>query len=227
MCKLLVEYYQHADLRLIRCIVKNEHSDNDRFHSDVEKWINHQIEKLSSEKYADCWEVWEDRKYLAGVKGAPCTTELKKVVRQKVEREWWPDYQSFGFSYDESARADLFARNNPEIKLARILEAHQITKNDCAVLVKGAGIRLPIMYEQGFKNNNCICCVKAGSPAYWARCRYFYPTEFKRMCELSRRLGVRLAKLKGRRIFIDEIPIDYEYGQIDRSKPIKCGIGCG
>jgi hypothetical protein len=64
------------------------------------------------------------------------------------------------------------------------------------------------MYGLGFHNNNCIPCVKAQSPSYWALVRKEFPAEFNRMVELSRRLNVRLCKIKGERRFIDEIPLD-------------------
>lgn len=71
------------------------------------------------------------------------------------------------------------------------------------------GIEPPIMYGLGFQNNNCIPCVKATSPSYWALVRKQFPGEFDRMAKLSRELGCRLTRIKGERRFIDEIPADH------------------
>ena len=65
-------------------------------------------------------------------------------------------------------------------------------------------------HELGFHNANCIPCVKATGPKYWALIRQHYPEQFNRMAKLSRELGVRLCQYKGRRIFIDELPANYK-----------------
>ena len=226
MSKLLFDLYPTDEIRIVRCMVANEHPDNDRFHADIERWIGHDIERISSQEYADCWEVWEKRAYMAGIKGAPCTIEMKKVPRWNLEREWCPDYQAFGFSSDEKKRADRFEENNPDVRLLRPLEEAGITKPMCAEWILGAGIALPEMYKMGFSNNNCRCCVKATSIVYWARSRHYFPVEFGRTAELSRRLGVRLTRLHGKRIFIDEIPVDFDWQRKDRSAPVECGVLC-
>lgn len=225
--RLTTLLYPNDDVRIVRCVVANEHPDNDRFHADVEKWIGRPIERHASTEFADCWEVWEKRRYLSGVKGAPCTAAMKKAVRWDLEREWSPDFHVFGFSYDEQKRANDFLAQNPEVRLLRPLEDAKITKPMCAQMIEGAGIEPGAMYKLGFKNNNCICCVKATSLAYWARCRHYFPAEFARMAELSRRIGCRLTRLKGKRIFIDEIPVDYDWQKKDHSKAVECGVLCG
>jgi hypothetical protein len=75
-------------------------------------------------------------------------------------------------------------------------------------MVQNAGIALPSMYALGFHNNNCIPCVKATSPAYWALVRKSFPAEFARMAKLSRELNVRLCRIAGEREFIDKIPLE-------------------
>ena len=226
MSKLLVDQYPDDDVRIVRCVVDNEHPDNDRFHADVEKWIGRKIERIASTEFKDCWDVWETRKYLSGIKGAPCTGAMKKVPRWTLEREWFPDFQAFGFSSDEAIRSVKFTNNNPEMKLLNPLIDARITKPMCAALIEGAGITLPIMYQLGFLNNNCICCVKATSIVYWARCRHYFPEIFWRMAELSRRIGCRLTRLKGKRIFIDEIPADFDWQKKERGKQAECGVLC-
>ena len=59
-----------------------EHPDNRRFFSDVEKWIGKAIKVLKSPTYSDIYDVFYKTRWLVGVGGARCTTELKKNVRR-------------------------------------------------------------------------------------------------------------------------------------------------
>jgi len=90
--------------------------------------------------------------------------------------------------------------------------------------VRAAGIDIPVMYTLGFDNNNCIGCPKGGA-GYWNMIRRHFPDVFARMCELSRRLGVRLIKLGGIRIFLDELPEDV--GRQKDEPIINCSAFCG
>ena len=83
-----------------------------------------------------------------------------------------------------------------------------LLKEHCLDMVQRAGIALPPLYALGFRNNNCIPCVKAQSPAYWALVRREFPEKFDRMAKLSRELGVTLCRIDGERRFIDEVPFD-------------------
>ena len=82
------------------------------------------------------------------------------------------------------------------------------------------------MYELGFKNNNCMGCVRASSPTYWARVMLNFPAYFTSMCELSRRLNSKLITLAGERIYLDELPEDVDYSAVDLDEEIECGILC-
>ena len=62
------------------CLTGSEHPDNERFATDCERWFGRPIVRLKSERYADTWDVWTRRRYLAGIDGALCTTELKIMV---------------------------------------------------------------------------------------------------------------------------------------------------
>jgi len=223
--KLVLDQYPEHEVAIARCVVPNEHEDNERFHDECEEWFQRPILRLRAKDYADCWEVWEKRKYISGVKGAPCTIEMKKAVRWQFEKDWKPTHQAFGFSSDETHRADRFRDQNPDVRLLTPLIDAGLSKPDCARLVEGAGIKPGVMYSLGFSNNNCICCAKATSIVYWARNRALFPEQFNRMAELSRRLGCKLTRLKGTRIYIDEIPDDINWRKKDRDTQ-ECGILC-
>lgn len=99
--------------------------------------------------------------------------------------------------------------NYPELSLMFPLIERGITKAACLAMIDRAGYQLPAMYRLGFQNNNCIPCVKATSPNYWALVRKRFPAQFERMAKLSRELDVRLCRIDGERRFIDEIPEDW------------------
>src|SRR5580693_9049410 len=56
---------------------KSESEDNPRFMADVEKWLHARIEVIRSDKFATVDEVFEKTGYMAGIKGARCTVEMK------------------------------------------------------------------------------------------------------------------------------------------------------
>jgi hypothetical protein len=64
---------------------------------------------------------------------------------------------------------------------------------------------LPLIYSLGYPNANCIGCVKSQSPTYWNLVRKTFPDVFEERAIQSRRIGCKLVKLKGKRIYLDEL----------------------
>ncbi len=192
----------------VYCETGAEHLDNGRFLADCERWFGRPVERLRNEKYRDTWHVWQKERYLSGIAGAKCTVELK--VKPRLEFQRPTDIHVFGYTSDgaDRARADRLRENYPELTIETPLIERGLNKAACLDMVQRAGIALPPMYAMGFHNNNCIPCVKAQSPAYWALVRKCFPEEFERMAKLSRELKVRLCKISGERRYIDEIPAD-------------------
>jgi hypothetical protein len=190
----------------VYCETGAEHPDNERFLEECETWFGCYVTRIKSEKYSDTWAVWEKRRYLAGIDGAPCTVELKVAPRLAFQRP--SDIHVFGYTADgpDVERASRLRSTYPEMRIKTPLIERGITKSACLEMVVRAGIKLPVMYAMGFHNNNCIPCVKATSPSYWALVRKQFPAHFARMAKLSRDLDVRLCRLNNDRAFIDEIP---------------------
>lgn len=194
----------------VYCETGSEHPDNERFIADCEKWFGQPIVRIRSDKYASTWDVWEKRRWLAGIDGALCTDELKKQPRFAYQRP--TDAHVFGYTADaaDQARFNRFRANFPELRSVRApLIERGIDKAGCLGFLQSAGIALPVMYALGFHNNNCIPCPKATSPDYWSAMRKHFPAEFDRMAKLSRDLDVRLTRIANERRFIDEIPADW------------------
>jgi len=216
---------KYPDAVVARCIVTNEHQDNDRFAADCEAWFGRPILNLRSAEYADCWEVWEKRRYLNGIAGAPCTLEMKKRPRQDFEREFDPQAQAFGFTVEEQRRADRFRKQNPEVRLLTPLIDAGLSKADCMGMLDRAGIALPAMYSLGFANNNCRGCVKARSPGYWSLVRREFPDDFARMATLSRDIGWTPCRAgDDTPIWLDEL--DPAWPAQDDSPDIECSLLC-
>ena len=219
----LKEKSKYDEFIVACCVVKNEHVDNERFLNDCEKWFDYPILRLKSDKYDDAWDVWEKTRFLVGPYGARCTTELKKKVRQKFQK--MSDVQIFGFTSEEAHRAKRFEEQNPEVKLNTPLIDLGISKNDCLDILYGAGIEIPTMYKLGYKNNNCIGCVKGGK-GYWAKIKRDFPEIFDRMAKLERTLDASILKDKNGRLFLDEFDVT-KYKNIQDDMDFQCGLWCG
>jgi hypothetical protein len=222
--KTVEKYGQNNNILIVNNPVKEEHEDNQRFLKDVEKWIGLPIiQALNTEiNTISAYDVWEKRKYMSGVKGAPCTSLLKKQARYEFELKHDIDYHVLGFSVDEKHRHERFVKYERENVLPVLID-EGLTKEDCFKIVELAGIELPYIYKLGYPNANCIGCVKSSSPSYWNLVREKHPEVFEERAEQSRRIKCKLVKVKGKRIFLDELPEDAKGGKI---KSYECGIFC-
>jgi PP-loop superfamily ATP-utilizing enzyme len=224
--KLAISKYGKNRCEIVYTDTSSEHEDNRRFLKDCEKWFGKSVTTLKSEKYSNIWDVFEKTRYLVGPRGARCTTELKKVLRHDFQRV--DDIQVFGFDAGEDKRAERFRINNPEVTLETPLIDKGLTKSACLALLRKVGIKEPAIYSLGYKNANCIGCVK-GQAGYWNKIRVDFPEVFKRMAIVERKLNVAINKSyagdgKRKRVFLDELPEDM--GRYSSEPSIECGLLC-
>lgn len=218
----IIENSGKLPIIVVRCLVKEEHPDNDRFALDCEKWFGLKITNLANEKYdGSIYEVFKKRGYISGIKGAPCTLLLKKHVRQNFELP--TDKHIFGYCAEEQSRWDGFLDAN-NIKASSPLIERGLEHPDCLAMIQKANIELPVMYKLGYQHNNCIGCVKASGQGYWNKIRKDFPNSFDRMVKESRRLGVRIIRVGEERKFLDEIEVGA--GNYKEEPEIQCGIFC-
>lgn len=224
--KTIELYGKYNTIKVVNNPIKEEHEDNQRFLHDVEEWIGQKIEYAINPKFPDasCETVWQERRFMSGVFGAPCTLHLKRNARQVYEIKNPTDYIVLGFTADEAKRAKRFSETNEQVLLTPLIDAG-ITKQGCFDILLSAGIKLPYIYSLGYSNANCIGCVKAGSPTYWNLVRKTFPDVFEKRCETSRKLGAKLVIYKGKRIFLDELPVDAK-GRDLKNYNFECGIFC-
>jgi len=207
---------------IARCIVKEEHPDNDRFAADCEKWFGMPIINLTADEYeGSVYEVIRKRKYISGVAGAPCTMILKKQVREAFQRP--TDQHVMGYTADEQDRYDSFIDANNIDCVAPLIDAG-LSHANCLAIVQDAGIELPEMYRLGYQHNNCIGCVKATGSGYWNKIRHDFPDQFWRMAGASRALGVKMVREGSERIYLDELKTGT--GRYQDEPEIQCGIFC-
>lgn len=219
-----------TEITIAYCEVAEEHPDNKRFLKECEQWFDQEIIVLGNDKYnRSIYKVFEKTKYLKGTKGARCTGELKKEVRKQFEKP--TDKQIFGYTAEEQDRLDRFIDSNNDVNIWPILIEQGITKSNCLAMLENAGIELPTMYRLGYRNNNCIGCVK-GEAGYWNKIRVDFPDVFKRMSDMEEMLGRTVCKIEGvengkrwtKRIPLKELPPDQ--GNYPKEPDIECGIFC-
>ena len=227
--KLTVEKYGDRAEVLYCDTLAYEHPDNARFLTDVASWLGVPITVLKSDTYTDIFDVFQRTRWLVGVGGARCTTELKKNVRTAYQQP--DDVHVFGFTADEYHRVTRFRQQQPDIFAEFPLVDQHVTKAECHQRIAAAGIETPAMYRLGYANNNCIGCVKGGM-AYWNRIRVDFPASFDRMAKMERELDVAICKTEpvvdGKRtrvrVFLDELVPDADDGQAELD--MECGVLC-
>lgn len=217
----LIVAEQPDDLAIVYTNPGSEHPDNERFLTDCETWFEYPVLRLSSDRYRDTWQVWEERRFLVSPAGALCTAELKKRVRYGFERP--DDVQVFGYTAEEQHRADRFRAQNIEVDLRTPLIERGLTKSDCLALVDRAGIRLPAMYLLGYRNNNCVGCVKGGI-GYWNKIRRDFPDVFDRMARLEREIGAYTHHDADGPVWLDEL--DPDRGSHADEPSFECSLLC-
>jgi 3'-phosphoadenosine 5'-phosphosulfate sulfotransferase (PAPS reductase)/FAD synthetase len=205
----LQKYRGKREVVIAYCETGGEHPDNKRFMADCARWFNQDVVRVKNTKYASVWDLWEKRRFLSGVNGALCTSEMK--VAPRMDFQLPSDTHIFGYTADAAdiKRATDFRSHWDLMNVETPLIDAGLNKSNVLAMIEGAGIKLPVLYGLGFHNNNCIPCVKATSPDYWSLVRREFPEEFDRMAKLSRELNVRLTRIKDERTFIDEIPANW------------------
>ena len=159
--------------------------------------------------------------FINGPYGAKCTEILKKRVRKEWEYGKKDLTYVWGFdcSKRERARAERTLQSMPKFKHEFPLIDRGLSKEDCHGLLKQLGIKRPAMYDLGYRNNNCIGCVKGGK-GYWNKIRIDFPEVFEARAKQEREVGHTC--IKG--VYLDELPPDA--GRIEDEVMEECSIMC-
>ncbi len=223
--KIAISEAAGREVVVMRNYVKEEHPDNDRFCADCEKWFGVPVQVAMNEKYGgSIYEVFRKERFVKGQGGASCTKRLKRELREKEMRP--DDLVVFGYTAEERDRLDRMLDANSELKVWAPLIEKGLTKDDCLGMLWRVGIALPVMYEMGYRNNNCIGCVKGGK-GYWNKIRRDCPDTFERMAQVQDTLGPGSyfwPDESGNRISLREL--DPQAGSYKDEPEIQCGIAC-
>lgn len=190
-CKIAIDLYGVENCRGIMIDTHNEDEDTYRFKSDCEKWYGLEIECISKigAEYISIEDVWRKYNSLNVANGAICSSELKRDLRKKWEKENDYSHQVFGFDSSEIKRALSMKINYPKSKPIFPLLMMGHSKKDCIEIVEEAGIEPPRAYQWGFHNNNCLQtgCVQGGI-GYWQKMKKVFPGKFEAMASMEHEL---------------------------------------
>ena len=206
--------------KIIYTHIDDQHEDTMRFLKDCEKAIGKEIEILQS-PYKTVNDVIRQFRFINSPYGARCTDMLKRRVRKEWEYKHRNESLTYIWGYDieERRRAERLLESMPQFKHKFPLIEKQLTKEDCHGILRGLGIKRPMMYELGYRNNNCIGCVKGGM-GYWNKIRKDFPEVFAERAKLEREIEATC--IKG--IYLDELEPDR--GRIEDEVMDECSIIC-
>lgn len=199
--------------------ISDQHPDTMRFLKDCEKVLGKEIKILRSH-HGSVNEVIQKYRFINSPYGAKCTSELKKKVRQDWEQQQEGEMvYVWGYDSNEKHRADRLRDTMPEYEHIFPLIDGLLTKEDAHGMLYKLGIQRPAMYEMGYRNNNCIGCVKGGM-GYWNKIRVDFPDVFEARSKLEREIGASC--IKG--MYLDEL--EPGRGRIEDEVMEECGIMC-
>jgi hypothetical protein len=203
--------------------IDDQHPDTLRFVKDCEAWFGEAITILQSPYRTVEAAVLQagGRGYINGPHGAACTRWLKKRVRQTWEADHAGVHLRYYWGMDatEVNRADRIRETMIDVDHSFPLIERGIGKAEAHEILRASGIRRPAMYEMGYRNNNCVGCVKGGM-GYWNEIRRDFPDVFAARARLERQVGASC--IKG--TYLDELQPDA--GRHEGPIMDDCGIMC-
>ena len=193
-CWLCIHWFGVENVRVIFIDTNNEDEDTYRFMQECEKWYGCKIETITNPDFKSIQEVWYKNLSLNVATGAKCSQMLKRLVRERFEKENRYSYQAFGFDIDEIKRAKGMKFSNGNSKPIFPLISELLAKKDCVKIIQQANdmflqIELPRTYKLGYLNNNCwkTGCVQGGI-GYWQKIGKEQPDKFDTMAKVEHEL---------------------------------------
>lgn len=203
--------------------ISDQEEDSLRFVKDCEKFLEKEVEIITSEHYKSVNDVILGYGIIKNPfsQFAPCTNVLKKEVRKEWEKKH-SNYEItyvWGYDFKEKHRADRLDLSMPEYNHQYPLIERMLTKQDCHAMCERLGLRRPLMYDLGYSNNNCKGCIKGGM-GYWNKIRVDFPETFEERSKMERIIGNSC--IKG--VFLDEL--EPGRGRMEEEIMEECGIMC-
>jgi hypothetical protein len=218
-----------GDIVIVNAFIVEEHPDNRRFLSDCESWFGRPVTVLRDEKYgASTDEVWRRKRYMKGLRGAPCSAALKRSLLATIAQPG--DVNVIGYTREETDRFDDLCERFPAESFRAPLIERDLGKDDCLAMIERAGIELPMMYRLGYDNANCIGCPKGGQ-SYWQNIRADFPERFVQIQTIQESIGpganflrFRSGPREGERMALSELPNGR--GDMSKEHSFSCSFFC-
>jgi len=228
--KMTLEKYGKDNVEIIFFETGSHHADNARFIKECEeKLFFKKIRTEQDKRFTSVVDLIRKLKVINFVTGAECTRTMKKRMRFKLEKKEKFDHQVFGFEYEkkEINRALRFSEQYPETNPIYPLIENKLTKLDCLKMLNDYGIAIPAMYRLGYKNNNCVGCVKGGM-GYWNKIRVDFPLVFDEMAKVEREINrtCLLETINGKRVNLFLDTLDPTRGRNETLDLGDCGVLC-
>jgi hypothetical protein len=218
--------------KIIYTHIDDQECDTLRFVKDCEKWFGKPIEILQS-PYKNVESAWKaSGARIPNWPGvfAPCTNLLKRRVRMQWECDnLWFNNIRYVWGMDvletkprkggSASRVEGIINSMPDFEHMFPLAENNITKEEAHAILSNAGVKRPRMYDLGYRNNNCVGCVKGGK-GYWNKIRIDFPELFAKRAKLEREIGGSC--LNG--TYLDEL--DPDAGRDEGPVVESCGIFC-
>jgi len=203
--------------RIIYFDIEDQHPDTYRFLKDCEKWFEKKIEIYKS-PYRSVDTVCRAVRYLNGPAGAACSLRLKKWMRKEWEQKN-PGCHTYIWGFDGTEKNRMERIKESITMHNHLFPLHDRTKGEGHGILRHAGILRPAMYRIGFRNNNCIGCLRGGM-GYWNRIRSHFPAVFAFRSHLERDIGAHILK----ECYLDEL--DPKRGRFEDEIFPDCGLFC-
>lgn len=153
-----------------------------QFLSDCESALDVTIERHADGRHP--WQVFRDERYIGNTRVPLCNRVLKRELLERLLKSHFPANNvvlHFGFEWAEAGRMEKAgikwrARNyRVEFPLAK---PPFLTTEDFVTRVRQRGIKVPRLYQLGFRHNNCGgACVQAGI-GQWSRLWRLFPDRY-------------------------------------------------
>lgn len=227
--KIILSEFPAEQVAIVNAFIVEEHADNRRFLADCEKWFGRSITVLRNEKYgASTHEVWRKKRFIKGLRGAPCSMILKRELLGSIALDG--DTNVIGFTKEEDDRFYDLQERFPDERFKAPLIEKGLGKSDCLAMIERAGIELPLMYRLGYQNANCIGCPKGGQN-YWQAIRRDFPEQFVQIQDIQESIGAgasflrfRSGERKGERMALRDLPIGN--GNLGEEPSFSCSFVC-
>jgi hypothetical protein len=197
-----------------------------RFVKDCEKALGKEVLILHS-RYKSVGFVIKTRRFINSAHGAACTDYLKRRVRKEWEYGKKDLTYVWGYDLSEKDRAESIIEAYPQHNHVFPLIERGLYKEDCHGMLKKLNIKRPAMYDLGYRNNNCVGCVKGGM-GYWNKIRVDFPEVFAERARQEREIGHSCLKeeIDGKTVSIYLDELDPKRGKIENEVMDDCSIYC-